>query len=52
MNAVNEPFVQLNKSVIAEFNDRAWELVHHFLAKAPFRISEPFQQATPDHIML
>jgi hypothetical protein len=24
--------------VIAEFNDRAWELVHQFLAKAPFRI--------------
>jgi hypothetical protein len=38
LNAVNELFVQLNKSVIAEFNDRAWELVHQFLAKAPFRI--------------
>jgi hypothetical protein len=38
LNAVNEPFVQLNKSVIAEFTDRAWELVHQFLAKAPFRI--------------
>jgi hypothetical protein len=38
LNAVNEPFVQLNKRVIAEFNDRAWELVHQFLAKAPFRI--------------
>jgi hypothetical protein len=38
LNAVNELFVQLNKSAIAEFNDRAWELVHQFLAKAPFRI--------------
>jgi len=38
LNAVNELIVQLNKSAVAEFNDRAWELVHQFLAKAPFRI--------------
>jgi ankyrin repeat protein len=38
LNAVNELFVQLKESVIAELTDRGWELVHQFLAKAPFRM--------------
>ena len=38
LKAVNELFIELRESELEEYRDKAWELVHNFLAKAPFRV--------------